>query len=342
MEDQLKRITMGHGGGGRLTQELIDQIIVPILGPKDGVMHDAALVTMCGQQLAFSTDSYVVRPIHFPGGDIGELAVTGSINDLAMAGASPIALSLALIIEEGFGIKYLVEVLNSIRKTCTSIGVNVITGDTKVVERGCGDGLYINTTAIGHVAHSLKISPRAICPGDAVLVSGDLGRHGLAVLSARAELGLRSTLKSDLACLLAPVKALIAAGIEIHCLRDLTRGGLLSACDEIGRSARCTMRLTEELIPVHPSVKAASEVLGIDPLAMANEGRMLVICPEQHASMALSILQTYREEAARIGTVGQRAMHKSLDERYPISLLTELGVNHPVILSNGEDAPRIC
>lgn len=342
MEADLKRIKMAHGGGGRLSQELIEQVIIPILGPEDGVMHDAALITMCGQHLAFSTDSYVVRPIRFPGGDIGELAVTGSVNDLAMAGASPVALSLALIIEEGFEIEYLVEILESISKTCKTIGVNVITGDTKVVERGCGDGLYINTTAIGHIAHNLKIGPRAVCPGDAVLVSGDLGRHGLAVLSARAKLGLRSTLKSDVACLLPPVQALLAAGLEIHCLRDLTRGGLLSACDEIGRGAPCTMRLTEDLIPVHPSVKAASEILGIDPLAMANEGRMLVICPEQQAELALSILRTFRAEAARIGTVGPRPMHSSLDERYPVSLLTALGVNHPVILSNGEDAPRIC
>ncbi|MGA0308302.1 MAG: hydrogenase expression/formation protein HypE [Vulcanococcus sp.] len=337
------RIQMGHGGGGRLMRELITELVVPKLGPQKNVLHDAARLFTPGPQLAFSTDSYVVRPLFFPGGDIGRLAVYGSVNDLAMAGARPLALSLSLIIEEGLEVDCLARVIDSVGEACQGIGVAVITGDTKVVERGKGDGLFINSTAIGVVEHPLNISPSAIRPGDAVIVSGDLGRHGLAVLSARAELGLRSPIESDLACLLEPVMELLAAGVELHCLRDLTRGGLASACDEIARSGQCTLQLEQQRIPVHPSVNAACEVLGLDPLAMANEGRMLVICPAEQEELALKVLQRYQAEAARVGEVGERwADGSSLDARYPVSLISELGVNCPMVLAEGEQIPRIC
>ncbi len=232
-------IQLAHGGGGRLSQQLIHDVLLPAFGPADGVLHDAALLPSPGHTLAFTTDSYVVRPLFFPGGDIGRLAVFGSVNDLAMTGARPIALSLGLILEEGLPIATLERVIASIREAAEQCDVAIVTGDTKVVERGKGDGVFINTSAIGVVEHALHIHPSAVEPGDAVLVSGDLGRHGTAILMAREELGFRSALESDLAPLHNVVQDLIEHGVQPHCLRDLTRGGLASAIDEMARGAAC-------------------------------------------------------------------------------------------------------
>ena len=336
-------IQLAHGGGGRLSQQLIQELLVPAFGPGDGVLHDAALLEHGGGRLAFTTDSYVVRPLFFPGGDIGRLAVCGSVNDLAMAGARPLALSLALILEEGLAVASLERVITSIRDSAAAIGVPVLTGDTKVVERGKGDGLFINTSAIGAVPAGLWIHPSAVRPGDAVLVSGDLGRHGLAILAAREELGLRSPLESDLAPLLEPVQQLLAAGLELHCLRDLTRGGLASAIDEIARGAGCRIELEEEAIPVHPAVAGACDLLGLEPLAMANEGRMLVICPAEQADTALSLLRQWQPEAALIGLVGEPLTEAPLLQRQqPVDLRNGLGVRRPLDVGRGEQLPRIC
>ena len=332
-------IQLGHGGGGRLSQQLIHELLLPALGPSDGVLHDAALLPAQPGRLAFTTDSYVVRPLIFPGGDIGRLAVLGSINDLAMAGASPVALSLGLILEEGLPIATLKTVVASIQRAAAECGVAVVTGDTKVVERGKGDGLFINTSAVGRVDHNLCIHPPAVVSGDAVLVSGDLGRHGVAILAARNDLGFRTTLRSDLASLLPPVQALLAAGLELHCLRDLTRGGLASAIEEIATTAGCAIELQEPAIPVGAEVSGACQLLGLDPLAMANEGRMVVVLPQFQAEEALTLLRQVESSAAQIGTVLTAA---SPNNPWPVQLRSELGVLRPLDLGQGEQLPRIC
>jgi len=336
-------IQLAHGGGGLLSQRLIRELLLPALAPDATVLHDAALLESPGRRLAFSTDSYVVRPLLFPGGDIGRLAVIGSCNDLAMAGARPVALSLGLILEEGLALDTLRTVIASIRNACAQCGVAVITGDTKVVERGKADGLFINTSAIGVVEHGLTIGPQAVRPGDAVLVSGDLGRHGLAVLTARQELGFRCSLESDLAPLHSSVQQLLSAAVELHCLRDLTRGGLASAIDEIARDAGCTVELEEQAIPLHPAVHGACDLLGLDPLAMANEGRMLVICADAEAPRALELLRGHHPQACRIGRGGAPlAQADALARRHPVSLRNGLGVLRPLDLGRGEQLPRIC
>ena len=325
-------VLLGHGGGGSLSQRLIDQLLVPAFGPADGVLLDAAMLPAEAGPLAFTTDSYVVRPLFFPGGDIGSLAVFGTVNDLAMVGASAIALSLSLILEEGLPMHLLQQVLASIRLAAQRCGVPVVTGDTKVVERGKGDGIYINTAGIGRVDHGLQIGPKAVRSGDAILVSGDLGRHGVAILAARQELGFRTELGSDLAPLQEPVRALLAADLELHCLRDLTRGGLASALHEISRGAGLGVLVRENAIPIAPEVDAACELLGLDPLAMANEGRFVLFLPAHQADRALAVLQRFQPSAASIGCVRGEA----------VLLETSLGLQRRLELGRGESLPRIC
>ena len=325
-------VLLGHGGGGSLSQRLIDQLLVPAFGPADGVLLDAALLPAEAGPLAFTTDSYVVRPLFFPGGDIGSLAVFGTVNDLAMVGASAIALSLSLILEEGLPMPLLQQVVASIRLAAQRCGVPVVTGDTKVVERGKGDGIYINTAGIGRVDHGLQIGPKAVRSGDAILVSGDLGRHGVAILAARQELGFRTELRSDLAPLQEPVRALLAADLELHCLRDLTRGGLASALHEISRGAGLGVLVRENAIPIAPEVDAACDLLGLDPLAMANEGRFVLFLPAHQADRALAVLQRFQPSAASIGCVRGEA----------VLLETSLGLQRRLELGRGESLPRIC
>jgi hydrogenase expression/formation protein HypE len=256
-----------------------------------------------------------------------------------MTGARPVALSLGLILEEGLPMATLKRVVASIRAAAEQCGVAVLTGDTKVVERGKGDGVFVNTSAIGVVEHGLRIHPSAVQPGDAVLVSGDLGRHGTAILVARAELGFRSTLKSDLAPLNICVQELIAAGVELHCLRDLTRGGLASALDEIVRAAGFTVELNEDAIPFDPAVQSACELLGLDPLAMANEGRMVVFCPAAAVDEALQQLRKHHPSACQIGMVQESTKAQS---RHPVHLRNRFGVLRPLEIGRGEQLPRIC
>ena len=325
-------VLLGHGGGGSLSQRLIDQLLLPAFGPADGVLLDAAVLPAEAGPLAFTTDSYVVRPLFFPGGDIGSLAVFGTVNDLAMVGASAIALSLSLILEEGLPMPLLQQVVASIRLAAQRCGVPVVTGDTKVVERGKGDGIYINTAGIGRVDHGLQIGPKAVRSGDAILVSGDLGRHGVAILAARQELGFRTELRSDLAPLQEPVRALLAADLELHCLRDLTRGGLASALHEISRGAGLGVLVRENAIPIASEVDAACELLGLDPLAMANEGRFVLFLPAHQADRALAVLQRFQPSAASIGCVRGEA----------VLLETSLGLQRRLELGRGESLPRIC
>lgn len=342
--DPIGTVQLGHGGGGRLSRQLLEQLILPRFAPAGGVPLDAALLPPLDGRLAFSTDSYVVRPLFFPGGDIGALAVIGTANDLAMVGARPVVISLGLILEEGLPLATLERVLDAVAAAAALCGVAVVTGDTKVVERGKGDGLYLNTAGIGLVDPSLAIDPVAIGPasireGDAILVSGDLGRHGVAILAARGELGLTNSLPSDLAPLQGVVQEMLAAGLEIHALRDLTRGGLAAALEEIAAAAGLAMVVRETELPVAPAVRGACDLLGLEPIAMANEGRFLVIVPEPQAEGALALLRRHQPTARWIGQVEGLELGRREGR---VRLENALGVRRLLDPGRGEQLPRIC
>ncbi len=325
-------VLLGHGGGGLLSQQLLERVILPALGSGGGVLLDAATLSSEAGQLAFSTDGHVVRPLEFPGGDIGALAVIGTVNDLAMLGATPLALSLGLILEEGLSLGTLSRLLRSAAAAAARCGVAIVTGDTKVVERGKADGLFMTTAGIGRIPPGLAIGPAAIRSGDAILVSGDLGRHGVAILAARQELGFSTPLVSDLAPLHGSVQALLAAGLELHALRDLTRGGLAAALHELCRGAGLGGLVHEPVVPIHPAVAAACELLGLDPLTMANEGRFVLVLPAPQAQTALELLRREHPRAAIIGRIEGQAL----------LLETSLGVRRPLEPGRGEMLPRIC
>lgn len=329
---------MAHGGGGTLMHQLLERVIVaPIDNALLASRHDASVLQVGQTKLAFTTDSFVVSPLFFPGGDIGKLAICGTVNDLAMAGARPLYLSLALIIEEGLPIETLSRVMESIKATAADCGVQIVTGDTKVVERGKGDGLFINTAGIGIIEYEQVIAPSLVANGDAVILSGDIGRHGIAIMAQRENLGLESTVVSDCAPLHREVLALLAGGIEIHCLRDLTRGGLASALVEITQSAMAEIEINESSIAVSEPVRAACELLGFDPLHIANEGRFLAIIPSHRADAAVEILRAISSDTSPqiIGTI-----RKSDDAR--VILVTPYGGKRVVNMLSGEQLPRIC
>jgi len=287
-------IQLAHGGGGRLMHQLLDRLVVPALRNRHlDSRHDAAVLAVGGIRIAFTTDSYVVRPAFFPGGDIGTLAVNGTVNDLAMSGARPAWLSAAFILEEGFPIESLRTVLDSMRAAARAAGAEIVTGDTKVVDHGKGDGIFVNTAGIGLVEHSLEIVPASVRAGDAVLLSGDIGRHGIAILAAREGLAFETEILSDTAPLDGPVAALLAAGVDVHCLRDLTRGGLASAAIEIAEAANVAIGLDERAIPVDAVVRGACEVLGLDPMYVANEGRFVAFVAECDGERALAALRAH-------------------------------------------------
>ncbi len=301
---QYPHVLMAHGGGGKLMHRLLEDVFGkafsnPILDTR----HDSAQFDVPPGRLAMTTDSYVVRPLFFPGGDIGSMAIHGTVNDLAMSGARPLYLSCGFIIEEGLPMETLWRVVCSMRDAAKICGVQIITGDTKVVDKGKGDGLFINTTGIGIIEHAQKISPQNVQPGDAVMVSGDLGRHGMAIMAVREGLQFESTIESDSAPVHAPVLELLKAGIEIHCLRDLTRGGLASALNEIAEAAGVKIAVEQKLIPVREDVHAACEMLGLDPLHVANEGRFVAFIAAKDAARALQILQ---KSVQRLGEVDMR------------------------------------
>lgn len=331
-------IQLAHGGGGALTHQLIEQLFMPAFdNPALGARHDGAVIDVAGARLAFTTDSYVVRPMFFPGGDIGTLAVNGTVNDLAMCGARPLFLSVGFILEEGFAIETLWRVVSSMRFAANAAGVSLVTGDTKVVDRGKGDGLYVNTAGVGIIEHAQSIGPASVRPGDVLLLSGDIGRHGMAVMAAREHLEFESAIESDCAPLAEPVLALVKQGIDVHCLRDLTRGGLASALVEIAQASRCHLRIEETAIPVREDVRGACEILGFDPLYVANEGRFLAIVPPDAADAALSVLRSFdvTNGAELIGVVSDA----------PAGLVTErsrIGATRIVDMLSGEQLPRIC
>jgi hydrogenase expression/formation protein HypE len=300
--------------------------------------HDSAVFpTPTGTRLAFTTDSYVVRPLFFPGGDIGTLAVNGTVNDLAVAGARPIALSAGFILEEGLPRETLQRICTSLRHAADAAGVSIATGDTKVVERGKGDGMFINTAGIGVIEHAQTPGPRQVEPGDAILLSGDIGRHGIALMAVREGIRLETALESDCAPLARTVLNLFDAGITVHCMRDLTRGGLASALVEIAEVCGLGFTIHEDRIPVEGTVRAICEILGLDPVHVANEGRFIAFVPTTHLERALEVLHhdPLGMGARQIGTV---------DARKPgqVVLRTAFGAHRILDMLSGEQLPRIC
>jgi hydrogenase expression/formation protein HypE len=331
-------VLLAHGGGGKLTNQLIERVFLPAFacGPLEA-RHDGAVVSLAGHRLAFTTDSYVVRPLIFPGGTIGDLAVNGTVNDLAMCGARPLYLSAGFILEEGLPMETLRTVVESMRTAAEGAGVQLVTGDTKVVDKGKGDGVFINTSGIGIVETVLEIGPVSVRAEDAIIVSGDLGTHGIAILSVREGLEFEAPIESDTAPLWKPVEALLQAGIELHCLRDLTRGGLSSALNEIATAARVGMQISETAVPVREAVRGACEILGLDPLYVANEGRFVALVAEQDADRALALLRGFPicQGAARIGSIV--TAHAGT-----VTLESRIGGHRVLDMLSGEQLPRIC
>jgi hydrogenase expression/formation protein HypE len=331
-------IQMAHGGGGRLTHQLVEDLFGKAFGNLIlDTRHDSAQFSVPPGKLAMTTDSYVVRPIFFPGGDIGSLAIHGTVNDLAMSGARSLYLSCGFIIEEGLPMETLQHVVGSMSEAAKRCGVQIITGDTKVVDVGNGDGLFINTTGIGIVESPQVIAPQSVRAGDAVLVSGDLGRHGMAIMAVREGLQFDSAIESDSAPVHEPVLQLIAEGIEIHCLRDLTRGGLAAALNEIAEASGLKISVEEKLIPVREDVHAACEMLGLDPLHVANEGRLVAFIAAKDAGRTLQILRRYPVSAGTmmIGTVSDTSVPM-------VTLKSAIGVSRILDMPSGQQLPRIC
>lgn len=333
-----ERVLLGHGSGGRLTSQLVERLIVPAFSnPALDVLDDQAVLDMPSDRLAFTTDSYVVSPIFFPGGDIGELAVNGTVNDLVMGGARPIALSLALILEEGLPLDDLRRVLESARRAAARAGVCVVTGDTKVVGRGSGDQIFINTSGIGLMPPGRDLGSPRIRPGDAILVSGTIGDHGVAILSQREGLELDGDLASDTAPLHDLVETLLAACPDVHAMRDPTRGGVAATLVEIASRQRLGIELDEQALPVRDEVRGVCELLGLDPLLVANEGKLVAFVPDEQAQAALVAMRDHPlgRHAACIGAVGTR--HAGT-----VVMNTAVGGQRIVDLPYAEQLPRIC
>jgi hydrogenase expression/formation protein HypE len=332
------RVLLAHGGGGRLTNQLIERVFVPAFSnPALDERHDGAVVAVGGARLAFTTDGYVVRPLIFPGGNIGDLAVNGTVNDLAMCGAHPRYLSAAFVLEEGLPMETLRTVVASMRNAALAAGVQLVTGDTKVVDRGSADAMFITTAGIGEIEGGRAIGPRAVEPGDAVIVSGDLGAHGIAVLSVREGLEFEAEIASDTAPLWEPVEALFAAGVEVHCLRDLTRGGLASALNEIAAARGVRIAIEETAIPVREIVRGACELLGLDPLDVANEGRFVAFVPARDAERSVAILR-----ALPVTSGAVEAGRVEAEEPGVVVLKSRIGGSRVVDMLSGEQLPRIC
>lgn len=332
------QVLLAHGGGGRLMHELLERMIFPAFAnPLLEPRHDSAVFRLGRERVAFTTDGYVVRPPFFPGGDIGCLAVFGTVNDLAMAGARPRYLSAALILEEGFPMEALGRILASMRCAADRAEVQLVTGDTKVVDRGKGDGIYIATAGLGTLEHALTVAPQSVRAGDAVLLSGDVGRHGMAVIAVREGLSFESAIESDCAPLAGLIQPLLDAGLAVHCLRDCTRGGLASSLIEIAESAGLELRIREPAVPVREDVQGACEILGFDPLYVANEGRCVCFVPAEEAERALEILRAHPLGAAacRIGEVAEGRAGQVL-------LQSRIGAWRILDRLSGEQLPRIC
>jgi hydrogenase expression/formation protein HypE len=332
------QILLAHGSGGKLTLSLIEHLFLPYFRNETlEPLHDGAIIEIGGQRIAFSTDSYVVSPIFFPGGDIGELAINGTVNDLAMCGARPLYLSVSFIIEEGFAMEELVRIVTSMKHAAERAGVLLATGDTKVVDRGKGDKIFINTSGIGTVIDGADIAPTRARIGDRILLSGPIALHGIAIMSVREGLEFESKIESDTAPLNALVEAMLGASKNIHVLRDPTRGGLASALNEIARSAAVGISILEDSIPVPDQVRGACEMLGLDPLYVANEGKLVAFVPPEDAGRVLAAMRAHSlgSEAVIIGEVVNE--HEGI-----VVMKTAIGGNRIVDLLTGEQLPRIC
>ncbi len=333
------RITMSHGSGGKASRQLVEGLIVPLLdNPALAALGDAALLDVGGTQLAFTTDAFVVRPIRFPGGSIGELAVNGTVNDLAVSGARPVALSAALILEEGLSAEALRAEVAAMAQTAARVGVPVMAGDTKVVERGKCDGMYVVSTGVGVVAPGVTLAPAQVRPGDKVLVSGTIGDHGIAIMLARGELEIEADVRSDTQPLWSLAAALMAAcGEHLHCMRDATRGGVATVLNEIALTAEVGVVIAEERVPMRPEVIGAGEILGIDPLYVANEGKLVAFVAAERVDAALHALHAdpAGADAAVIGEVREEPPGRVLGR-------TIFGGHRMIDVLVGDPLPRIC
>jgi hydrogenase expression/formation protein HypE len=330
-------VILGHGSGGTLSRDLLNRLFLPGLGkaaPRS--LDDSAIVTIDNQRYALTTDSHVVAPLFFPGGDIGRLAICGTVNDLAMVGAMPVALTCGFVIEEGLSFDVLQRVVKSMQEAAQEAGIHIAAGDTKVVQKGGADKLFINTSGIGKFADGVNISGANARNGDVIIVSGTIGDHGIAVLSAREGLGFETTLESDVAPLNHLVQAMICAG-EVHVLRDPTRGGIATSLVEIAEQSKVTIEIDEQALPVKPAVKAACEMLGFDPLYIANEGKLAAFVKESDAEEVLDVMKKtrYGEDSTIIGKVIGSG-------RSQVRLRTTIGGTRLVDMLPGEMLPRIC
>ncbi|MDQ6658885.1 MAG: hydrogenase expression/formation protein HypE [Actinomycetota bacterium] len=331
-------IVMGHGGGGAMSAELIEHLFLPAFGDAAAAeLGDSAVLPAIGGRLAFSTDSFVVKPMFFPGGNIGDLAVNGTVNDLAMSGARPLYLSTAFILEEGTALADINRIATAIGHAAAAAGVGLVTGDTKVVDSGHGDGVFVNTAGLGVVDDGVDIRPTRAAAGDVVLISGPIGVHGVAIMSCREGLEFGTTIETDSAPLNGLVQTMIATGADIHVLRDPTRGGVAASLNEIAKAAGVGIALVESDLPIPDMVKNACSLLGLDPLQVANEGKLLALVSEPDAERVLAAMQAheYGKEAAIIGHCV--AAHPGM-----VVARTGLGGNRVVDLPIGEQLPRIC
>ena len=331
-------IILGHGGGGKLSSELIEHIFLPAFKNKHlAGLGDSTVFNVESGRLAFSTDSFVVQPLFFPGGSIGDLAVNGTVNDVSMSGAKPLYLSAGFIIEEGFPVAQLKRIADDMGAAARRAGVAIITGDTKVVEKGHGDGCYINTAGVGVVPQGLEIAPTRAQPGDAVIVSGSLGDHGMAIMSVREGLEFEARIESDSAPLNEMVAAMIAVCPDIHVLRDPTRGGLAASLNEIAVASNCGIVIEEKRLPVNSTVQSACEILGLDPLHVANEGKLVCIVPNEAAAEVVLAIKSneHGANAAVIGTVVTE--HAGM-----VVAKTSIGASRVITVPIGEQLPRIC
>ncbi len=329
---------MGHGGGGKLSAELVQHLFLPAFQNEAlANLADSAVLNLNGARMAFSTDSFVVQPLFFPGGNIGDLAINGTVNDIAMSGAQPLFLSCGFILEEGMSLEQLGEIVQSMSAAARAAGITLVTGDTKVVDKGHGDGVYINTSGIGLIPPNVTIAPHQARPGDRVLISGEIGLHGIAVMSVRAGLIFDTVVSSDCAPLNGLVAAMLAETQELHVLRDPTRGGVASSLNEIAQASHVGIVLDERKLPVPEAVRAACELLGLDPLYVANEGKLLAIVPEL---VAESLVATMRQHP-----MGQQAtIIGQVVEEHPGMVIAHTGIGgkRVVDMQVGEQLPRIC
>jgi len=333
-----KNVLLAHGGGGKLSHQMIQEVFISqFKNSLLNTLHDGAMFTLDGTRCAFSTDSYVINPIFFPGGDIGTLAVNGTVNDIAMCGARPLYLSSSFIIEEGLPMEDLWRVALSMKKASETAGIQLVTGDTKVVDRGKGDKLFINTSGIGIIPDGVQIDPKRAKPGDKIILSGSIAEHGIAIISVREGLEFETQIESDCTSLNGLVEVMLAASKDIHVLRDPTRGGVASALNEIAESAQVGISIREEQIQVSEQVRGACEILGFDPLYVANEGKLIAILPASKAEKVLAAMQSHPlgKDSVIIGEL-------TADHPGTVTMKTRIGGSRIVDMLSGEQLPRIC